>query len=76
MVDPEDVEKIVIDAARLMRRGEIIVFGSAELAFWVKAAPSSRDVAPASWRTRAKTLRLEDFPLRTTSSWPGWRGWK
>lgn len=44
MVDPADVEKILSDAARLMKDGEIVVFGSAALAFWLDKPPASRDV--------------------------------
>ncbi|MBI4614842.1 MAG: hypothetical protein HY720_14620 [Planctomycetes bacterium] len=44
MVDPGDVIRIVTDAVRLVRHGEIVVFGSAALAFWLRNAPASRDV--------------------------------
>ncbi|MEJ7727897.1 MAG: DUF6036 family nucleotidyltransferase [Polyangiaceae bacterium] len=44
MVDPQAVPRIVLDAARLVRAGEIVVFGSASLAFWLRHAPTSRDV--------------------------------
>lgn len=44
MVEPGDVPRIVADAARLVRQGELVVFGSGALAFWLKAAPRSRDV--------------------------------
>jgi hypothetical protein len=44
VVDPEDVERVVLDAARLVGKGELVVFGSASLSFWLKNAPSSRDV--------------------------------
>jgi hypothetical protein len=44
MVDPQTVPRIVLDAARLVRAGEIVVFGSASLAFWLRDAPTSRDV--------------------------------
>lgn len=44
MVEPQSVERIVIDAARLVGRGEIVVFGSSALAFWMKNAPASRVV--------------------------------
>ncbi|WP_437728431.1 DUF6036 family nucleotidyltransferase [Sorangium sp. So ce861] len=44
MVDPSAVRRIVIDAARLVKTGEIVVFGSASLAFWLENAPTSRDV--------------------------------
>ena len=44
MVVAEDVPRILNDAARLVRAGEIVVFGSASLAFWLAHAPSSRDV--------------------------------
>lgn len=44
MVHPSLVRRIVIDAARLVKSGEIVVFGSASLAFWLANAPTSRDV--------------------------------
>ncbi len=44
MLDPGDVRNIVADAARLARRGEVVVFGSAALAFWLDSAPATRDV--------------------------------
>lgn len=44
MVDPADVPTILLDAARLIREGELVVFGSASLAFWLTDAPSTRDV--------------------------------
>lgn len=44
MVEPSEVEPILSDAARLVREGELVVFGSAALALWLRAAPSSRDV--------------------------------
>ena len=44
MVDPGQVEPILNDAARLVGEGEIVVFGSAALAFWLEAPPASRDV--------------------------------
>ena len=44
MVTPEDVPRILNDAARLVRAGEIVVLGSASLALWLEHAPSSRDV--------------------------------
>ncbi len=44
MVDPEDVEPILSDAARLIGSGEIVVFGSASLAFRLPDAPASRGV--------------------------------
>ena len=44
MVDPADVPRVVADAARLLRRGELVVFGSSALAFWLADAPRSRDV--------------------------------
>lgn len=44
MVDPDDVPRVVADAARLLRRGELVVFGSSALAFWLAEAPRSRDV--------------------------------
>ena len=93
------------DAARLLERGELVVFGSGALAFWMKHAPASRDVdvwctpaergeaiealmgelswyherlgvyvevwgpetfrAPPAWRSRARTLSLEQAPAVT-----------
>ncbi len=44
MVNPEDIPRIVSDAARLLQQGEIVVFGSAALAFWLRDPPHSRDV--------------------------------
>lgn len=44
MVDPRDVPRIVGDAAQLVRAGNVVVFGSAALAFWMDDAPTSRDV--------------------------------
>lgn len=44
MVDPGDVRRILLDAARLVRDGEVVVFGSAALAFWLEDAPRTRDV--------------------------------
>lgn len=44
MVTPEQVPRIVLDAASLIREGEIVVFGSAALAYWLPDAPESRDV--------------------------------
>ena len=39
-----EVTRVVADAARLMAKGELIVFGSSALAFWMKAPPRSKDV--------------------------------
>lgn len=44
MVDPDEVPRVVADAARLLQRGELIVFGSSALAFWLTDAPRSREV--------------------------------
>jgi hypothetical protein len=44
MVDPGRVESILSDAARLVREGEIVVFGSAALALWLRDAPRTRDL--------------------------------
>ena len=44
MVEPADVPRVVADAARLVQRGELVVFGSSALAFWLVDAPRSRDV--------------------------------
>lgn len=88
------------DAARLVGTGEIVVFGSSALAFWMRNAPPSRDIdiwcepteqghavtalmgelswyhdrhglfvevwapetfaAPRHWRSRARTLAMQD----------------
>jgi len=90
----------VADAARLVGAGEIVVFGSSALAFWMRNAPPSRDIdvwcqpaehghavtalmgelswyhdrhglfvevwapetfaAPRHWRSRARTLAMQD----------------
>lgn len=39
-----EVTKVVADAARLIGSGEIVVFGSSALAFWMKNPPRSKDV--------------------------------
>ncbi len=44
MVDPGDIPRIVSDAARLLRRGELVIFGSAALAYWLADPPRTRDV--------------------------------
>lgn len=44
MVDPRNVWRVVNDAARLAREGELVVFGSGALAFWLRDPPTSRDV--------------------------------
>jgi hypothetical protein len=44
MVNPGQVQAILSDAARLLGEGELVVFGSAALSFWLRNAPSSRDV--------------------------------
>lgn len=44
MVDAPVAWRVVRDAARLIREGELVVFGSAALAFWLGEAPQSRDV--------------------------------
>ena len=44
MVEPNQVEPILSDAARLVGEGEIVVFGSAALALWLRDPPASRDV--------------------------------
>lgn len=44
MLEPADVPRVLIDAARLLGRGEIALFGSGALYFWVQNAPRSRDV--------------------------------
>jgi hypothetical protein len=45
MVDPSDVRRIVLDAARLVKTGEVVVFGSASLA--CVAAFEARPVSAA-----------------------------
>lgn len=44
MVEPADVPDVLLDAARLVGEGEIVVFGSAALAFALPDAPRTRDV--------------------------------
>lgn len=44
MVTPEDVPRVLNDAARLIGAGEVVVFGSASLALWLERAPSTKDV--------------------------------
>jgi hypothetical protein len=44
VVEPADVARVVADAASLVKRGELVVFGSSALAFWLRDAPRSRDV--------------------------------
>jgi hypothetical protein len=44
MVRPDDVANILSDAARLVRDGEIVVFGSAALSFRLPDPPHTRDV--------------------------------
>ncbi|MGQ0508603.1 MAG: DUF6036 family nucleotidyltransferase [Myxococcaceae bacterium] len=44
MVDQRNVWRIVTDAARLIGEGELVVFGSSALAFWLGSPPVSRDV--------------------------------
>ncbi|MBN2498162.1 MAG: hypothetical protein JXR96_26465 [Deltaproteobacteria bacterium] len=105
MVDPIDIPRILLDAVRLVKSGEIVVFGSSALAFWLESPPQTRDVdiwcepsergdivqavmgelswydekhgayvevwapetfaAPRDWRSRARTLRYDDFPDAT-----------
>jgi hypothetical protein len=95
-----EIAKVVADAARLVGSGEIVVFGSSALSFWMRHPPQSRDVdvwcqppesghavvalmgelswyhdkhgvfvevwapetfaAPQDWRTRARTMTMED----------------
>lgn len=44
MVRPEDVPRVLSDAARLLGSGRLIVFGSAALAMRLKAGPAARHV--------------------------------
>lgn len=44
MVEPDNVGDILLDAARLLKEGELVVFGSASLVFWLDDAPRTRDV--------------------------------
>jgi hypothetical protein len=44
MVEAADVPDVLLDAARLVGTGEIVVFGSAALAFSLPNAPRTRDV--------------------------------
>lgn len=63
MVDPADVPRILIDVARLVRQGEVVVFGSAALAFYLQDAPTTRDVdvwcQPAERGDRVQSLMGE-----------------
>jgi hypothetical protein len=40
----QEVVRLVTDAARLVDHGEMVLFGSSALAFWMKRPPRSRDV--------------------------------
>lgn len=42
--DPTLTWRVVSDAARLLKDGELVIFGSAALAYWLGAPPLSRDV--------------------------------
>ena len=44
MLSPNDVRSVVADASRLAQRGELVIFGSGSLAFWLDSAPPTRDV--------------------------------
>lgn len=44
MVAPAEIPRVVADAARLVRKGELVVFGSASLAFYLEDAPTTRDM--------------------------------
>lgn len=44
MVEPHQVEPILSDAIRLLGEGELVVFGSAALALWLRDPPASRDI--------------------------------
>jgi hypothetical protein len=44
MVHPDAIPRILLDAARLIGQGELVVFCSAALAFWLDDPPSTRDV--------------------------------
>lgn len=44
MVDPADVPRVLLDIARLVKQGEVVVFGSAALALVLPDAPRTRDV--------------------------------
>jgi len=39
-----EVARVLGDAARLMTAGEIVVFGSSALAFWMQRPPRSKDI--------------------------------
>lgn len=43
-MDRSEVRRAVGDAARLIEQGELVVFGSSALAFWMSRPPASRDV--------------------------------
>ena len=57
MVDPRDVGRILLDAARLVRVGEVVVFGSAALALWIEGAPRTRRGRARSRRTSPDCAR-------------------
>jgi hypothetical protein len=44
VVEPESVGRILLDAARLIGQGEVVVFGSAALAMWIEKAPRTKDI--------------------------------
>jgi hypothetical protein len=44
LVDPASVPLVLLDAARLLKHGEIVVFGSAALAFSIDDPPRTRDI--------------------------------
>lgn len=44
MVDPADIPSVLLDAARLLKHGEIVVFGSAALAFSLPEPPHTHDI--------------------------------
>lgn len=44
MVEPADIPRILLDAARLLKEGDLVVFGSAALALSLPDPPRTRDV--------------------------------
>ena len=44
MATETDVPTVVWDAARLLKEGELILFGSGALAFWLDSPPQTHDV--------------------------------
>jgi hypothetical protein len=88
MAEPADGPRVVAGAARLVQRGELVVFGSSDLAFRLVAAPRSRDCrslvrparapetfsAPKAWRSRAKAPARSRLRSASRGSSADWIG--